>query len=294
MRRKMYIELLEKKIMEQQMELESHRSNPGNLRPISGDKYANHSVKTYQNNRQRYLDKLKDALAQNNEGLINSILSDMKNLFGNQGTDRHTVLNQLFSEIKELSIPESMRYVTECANDGTDMFSSHYVGMTAFKENKQGSQDMSNRLGLNANQIKSIQMMKGEILNLKDTINQKFMSLSKIKTDLQNMSQALYTTQDKFMNCLYPAQQAKLMLAVEELWNMKNQDQLEFQEAHTKPMMENAKIEANIDTKSVDSLNPINGRKFSDFVSHEDNWSLGKRGQRGYSTDFNFHTLFEF
>ena len=75
---------------------------------------------------------------------------------------------------------------------------------------------------------------------------------------------------------------------------MKNQDQLEFQEAHTKPMMENAKIEANIDTKSVDSLNPINGRKFSDFVSHEDNWSLGKRGQRGYSTDFNFHTLFEF
>jgi hypothetical protein len=61
-----------------------------------------------------------------------------------------------------------------------------------------------------------------------------------------------------------------------------------------KPNIENAKIEANIDNKSVDSLNPINGRKFSDFVSHEDNWSLGKRGQRGYSSDFNFHTLFEF
>ena len=81
--------------MEQQMELESHRSNPGNLRPISGDKYANHSVKTYQNNRQRYLDKLKDALAQNNEGLINSILSDMK-VFG-----RFFINIRIYLEIKE-------------------------------------------------------------------------------------------------------------------------------------------------------------------------------------------------
>ena len=41
-------------------------------------------------------------------------------------------------------------------------------------------------------------------------------------------------------------------------------------------------------------MNLINGRKFSDLVSQEDNWSLGKRMQRGYSSDFNFHTLFEF
>jgi len=100
----------------------------------------------------------------------------MKNLFGNQGSERLAVLNQLFNEIRELSIPESMRYVTECANDGTDMFSSHYVGMSAFKENKQGSQDMSNKLNLNTNQIKSIQLMKGEILNLKETINQKWVN----------------------------------------------------------------------------------------------------------------------
>jgi len=107
------------------------------------------------------------------------------------------------------------------------------------------------------------------------------------------MGNSLYGTQDRFMNCLYPSQQAKLILAVEELWNMKNQE-MEPMEELKKPMMEAPKIEANMDNKSVDSLNPINGRKFSDFVSHEDNWSLGKRGQRGYSSDFNFHTLFEF
>ena len=71
-------------------------------------------------------------------------------------------------------ISNPQRYVTECANDGTDMFSSHYVGMSAFKEHKQGSQDMSNKLNLTTNQIKSIQLMKGEILNLKETINQYF------------------------------------------------------------------------------------------------------------------------
>ena len=223
MRRKMYIELLEKKIMEQQEELnfaqrmlESNRLSKGIDRT--------QTVRNYQVNRQKYLDKLKDALAQNNEQMINSTLHEMKSLFGNNGSERLTVLNQLFNEIRELSIPESMRYTIECANDGTDMFSSHYAGMSAFKENKQGSQDMSNKLNLNTNQIKSIQLMKGEILNLKDTINQKWNGLNKIKNDLQNMGSSLYTTQDRFMNCLYPSQQAKLILAVEELWNMKNNE----------------------------------------------------------------------
>lgn len=290
----MYIELLEKKIMEQQEELTLSQKMLENNRNPSKDKYSCLGVKSYSNNRQKYLDKLKDALAQNNEGLINTILGEMKNLFGNSGSDRLSVLNQLFNEIRELSIPESMRYVTECANDGTDMFSSHYVGMSAFKEHKQGAQDMSNKLNLTTNQIKSIQLMKGEILNLKETINQKFMNLTKLKSDLTSMGSSLYGTQDRFMSCLYPVQQAKLVLAVEELWNMKTQELEGLEEKKPVNNIENAKIEANIDNKSVDSLNPINGRKFSDFVSHEDNWSLGKRGQRGYSSDFNFHTLFEF
>lgn len=216
MRRKMYIELLEKKIMEQQEELSITQRMLENSRVNPSGSQRTLTVRTYQANRQKYLDKLKDALAQNNDSLINSTWHEMKSLFGNNGTERMAVLNQLFNEIRELSIPESMRYVTECANDGTDMFSSHYAGMSAFKENKQGSQDMSNKLGLNTNQIKSIQLMKGEILNLKETINTKWNNLNKVKNELQNMGSSLYSTQDRFMNCLYPAQQAKLILAVEE------------------------------------------------------------------------------
>jgi len=252
-------------------------------------------------NRQKFLDRLKDALGQNNESLITSVLNEMKGLFGNNGTERLNALNNMFNEIRDLSIPESMRYVTECANEGTDMFSSHYAGVgSGFKEHKGGlqGQDMSNKLNLNTTQIKSIQLMKGEILNLKETINQKWMSLSKIKSEIESMGNSLFGTQDRFMNFLHPVQQAKLVLAVEELWNLKNQEMdIPMNEDNKKLLVmgqENTKIEANLDNKSMDSLNAMNGRKFSDFVSQpEDSWSL-KRGQRGYSTDFNFHTLFEF
>lgn len=146
--------------------------------------------------------------------------------------------------------------------------------------------------------------MKGEILSLKETINQKWGNLTKIKNELQNMGSGLYSTQDRFMNCLFPAQQAKLILAVEELWNMKTNNEeatMQIEENLKRPILPiveggGTKIEANMDNKSVDSFNALNrGRKFSDFVSHDaDNWSLRQRHQRGYSSDFNFHTLFEF
>lgn len=43
------------------------------------------------------------------------------------------------------------------------------------------------------------------------------MNLTKLKSDLTNMGTSLYGTQDRFMSCLYPIQQAKLVLAVEEV-----------------------------------------------------------------------------
>merc|ERR1712039_509941 len=92
------------------------------------------------------------------------------------------------------------------------------------------------------------------------------------------------------MSCLYPIQQAKLILAVEELWNLKNMD-IEIKEGPK--MVDDAKIEHNVENLSIGSLRPLNGRKFSDLISHDDNWSQ-KRDQRGYSNDFNFNTLFEF
>ena len=92
------------------------------------------------------------------------ILNEMKNLFGYNGNERIAVFNQMFNDLRDISIPESMRYVTECANDGTDMFSSNYLGMSAFKETKIGTNDMSNRLNLSQGQIKSIHLMKSEIL----------------------------------------------------------------------------------------------------------------------------------
>lgn len=83
MRRKMYIELLEKKICEQQEEIVLGQKMLENNRNPSKDKYSSLGVKSYHSNRQKYLDKLKDALAQNNEGLINTILGEMKvNFFG--------------------------------------------------------------------------------------------------------------------------------------------------------------------------------------------------------------------
>jgi len=70
MRRKMYIELLEKKIMEQQEELSIAQKMLNNQSIPGKEKYTSLTVKNYQINRQKYLDKLKDALAQNNEQLI--------------------------------------------------------------------------------------------------------------------------------------------------------------------------------------------------------------------------------
>lgn len=287
----MYIELLEKKITDLQEETESMRKYVANSRGGGGDtfnKYATPSLRNLEGSRQQYLEKLKEVLAKNSENQIHKVLDDMKNLFGVNGTERLQIVNQLFVDLRDISIPESMRYVTECANDGTDMFSQHYLGISAFNQPKSNQQDMSNKLNLSPNQIKAIQMMRTEILTLKETINQKYVSMQKLKSDLQQMAISLYGTQDKFMNCLNPIQQAKLILAVEELLYMKNT----VEEEQFRPM--DSKLEANNDNRSVDSLNAINGRKFSDLVSHEDNWSLGKRGQRGYSSDFNFHTLFEF
>ena len=43
------------------------------------------------------------------------------------------------------------------------------------------------------------------------------MAMHKLKNELQSMAVSLYGTQDKFMNCLLPIQQAKLILAVEEV-----------------------------------------------------------------------------
>ena len=73
----MYIELLEKKITEQQEELQLAQRMLENTRVNQG-KDRTLTVRNYQANRQKYLDKLKDALAQNNDTLINSTTQEMK------------------------------------------------------------------------------------------------------------------------------------------------------------------------------------------------------------------------
>ena len=59
---------------------------------------------------------------------------------------------------------------------------------------------MSNRLNLSQGQIKSIHLMRSEILTLKDLINQKIASLHGLKAEFQQMTMSLYNT---LVDCYY-------------------------------------------------------------------------------------------
>lgn len=78
MRRKMYIELLEKKIMDQQEEFSMASKMMERMNANSKGGYGDTSLTNYEKNRQNFLEKLKDALSKNNDQGMTNVLTEMK------------------------------------------------------------------------------------------------------------------------------------------------------------------------------------------------------------------------
>jgi hypothetical protein len=231
-RKKVYIDLLEKTVDQLQKELTSARkqleNNTNNLSKLNFQSKPLQNLHTGKTQLFERLEKMVDSRAEESE--VSLLIDSLRFRFGASGKERIEVVNYMFKQVVEFLVPVHMKYLLWAATQNKDMFNTPDSSMTAWN-GPGGNQtpgdtteywaELSNHVSLSENQKKNIVKYKKKLLVEKQKFESIVHSLNQVRKNVLKQANSLQSVVDDFRNYLTPTQTAKLLLVLEKEKNRK-------------------------------------------------------------------------
>ncbi|KRX02239.1 hypothetical protein PPERSA_04861 [Pseudocohnilembus persalinus] len=202
-RRKLYMQLLEKKVINLTEENKSLQAK--NL--LLENKVLAHQnseiMTKVQNERKKLFDKLENAINSKDELEINCILDALRLRLGLAGKTRLQALSSIFSEVVNMMMPFHMKYVLWISANCLDIFR---------EDNDTDSVDSANwfsNIGLSDKQIKDIQQ---EVLKQKQEYDEILLNFNQIRKNIIVQNEKSQNFIDDLRNVFPTINTAKFLL----------------------------------------------------------------------------------
>jgi hypothetical protein len=233
-RKKVYIDLLEKTVDQLQKELTSARkqleNNTNNLSKLNFQSKPLQNLHTGKTQLFERLEKMVDSRADESE--VSLLIDSLRFRFGASGKERIEVVNYMFKQVVEFLVPVHMKYLLWAATQNKDMFNTPDSQLTAWN-GPGGNQtpgdtttseywaELSNQVSLSESQKKNIVKYKKKLLVEKQKFESIVHSLNQVRKNVLKQANSLQSVVDDFRNYLTPTQTAKLLLVLEKEKNRK-------------------------------------------------------------------------
>jgi len=230
-RKKVYIDLLEKTVDQLQKELTAARkqleNNTNNLSKLNFQSKPLQNLHTGKTQLFERLEKMVDSRADESE--VSLLIDSLRFRFGASGKERIEVVNYMFKQVVEFLVPVHMKYLLWAATQNKDMFNTPDSALTALYGpggNTSGDTteywaELSNQVSLSENQKKNIVKYKKKLLVEKQKFESIVHNLNQVRKNVLKQANSLQSVVDDFRNYLTPTQTAKLLLVLEKEKNRK-------------------------------------------------------------------------
>jgi len=234
-RKKIYIELLEKKVDQLTQELESTKKqlelNSCNLNKMNlQSKY----LTGLNQGKQQLFDKLEKMMASKaDESEINLLIDSLRLRLGATGKERVNAINYYFKQIYDILIPVHMKYLLWIASEGKDLFSGKSTtlignmppNLNIGHDYKNDTTDywnlMVTHVSLTDNQKNHILRYRKKLVTEKTKFEGFLTSLNETRKQILKQANSIQNVIDDFRNILSPNQVAKFLLLLDKERNRK-------------------------------------------------------------------------
>jgi len=229
-RKKVYIELLEKTVDQLQTELVTARkqleNNSSNLNKVSFQSKPMHNLHTAKQQLFERLEKMVDGKADESE--VSFLIDSLRLRFGASGKERVDVVNYMFKQIVEFLVPVHMKYLLWVATQNKDLFNTpESIQANGFLppgtqiENTEYWTELHSSVNLSESQRKHLLRYKKKLLGEKQKFESLVHNLNSVRKNVLKQANSLQSVVDDFRNYLTPTQTAKLLLVLEREKNRK-------------------------------------------------------------------------
>jgi len=230
-RKKVYIDLLEKTVDQLQKELTSARkqleNNSNNLSKLNFQSKPLQNLHTGKTQLFERLEKMVDTKAEESE--VSLLIDSLRFRFGASGKERIEVVNYMFKQVVEFLVPVHMKYLLWAATTNKDMFNTPDPSLGLYGpngaplsiENTEYWAELSSQVSLSDNQKKNLIKYKKKLLVEKQKFETIVHSLNQVRKNVLKQANSLQSVVDDFRNYLTPTQTAKLLLVLEKEKNRK-------------------------------------------------------------------------
>lgn len=234
-RKKVYIELLEKKVSQLQQELVNSKKqlelNSNSFNKLCGQSKL---MNTLYSGKQQLFEKLDKMLSsKTDEGEVSLLIDSLRFRLGASGKERTSAINFFFKQIIDLNVPVHMKYLLWTAAEGKDLFSnkdttlinnvpSHLIGKNDLQnETTEYWPEILSQLNLTEQQKKQILKYKKRLIGERQKFETLVSNLNALRKGLIKEASSLQDIIDEFRNVLTPVQTGKFLLILDKERNRK-------------------------------------------------------------------------
>jgi len=233
-RKKVYIELLEKKVEHLTQELNATKKqlelNSNNMNKMSMQtKLMNGLVQ----GKQQLFDKLEKMLQANvDESEVNLLIDSLRLRLGATGRERVNAINYFFKQVYDILIPVHMKYLLWIASEGKDLFSGKTTTLMGTLPPNLISADLKNdttdywnalvtQVNLTDSQKNHILKYRKKLVQEKTKFETLLNSLNQTRKQILKQANSIQNVIDDFRNILTPTQVGKFLIMLDKERNRK-------------------------------------------------------------------------
>jgi len=234
-RKKVYIELLEKKVDQLQQELNATvKQLEQNTTSLSQVTVQNKIMSSLYSGKQQLYEKLEKMLNSNtDETEISFLIDSLRLRLGANGKERVNAINYFFKQIIDFVVPVHMKYLLSVATQNKDIFSTKdttllnglppgVIGKDTYQnETTEYWQEIVSQLSLTEPQKKSIQKYKKKFAAEKQKFETLISNLNQIRKSLLKEGSCIQDLVDEFSTLFSPSQLGKILLVLDKERNRK-------------------------------------------------------------------------
>mmetsp|Transcript_10279 Transcript_10279/g.11687 ORF Transcript_10279/g.11687 Transcript_10279/m.11687 type:complete len:568 (-) Transcript_10279:65-1768(-) len=233
-RKKIYIELLEKKIDQLQQELNSTKKQL-EINTMTLDKATKHSqvMNNIVQGKQQLFSKLEKMITtEADENEVNFLLDSLRLRMGATGSERERAIDFFFKQIYDILLPTHMKYLLMTSSEGKDIFSSKFESKTTIANFLNGNlslaeasraesttdfwSELVENLSLTDSQRKGITKYRKRLTTEKQKFDEIMRNLNITRRALVKQSNSLQSVVDELRSTLNPIQVGKMLIFLDK------------------------------------------------------------------------------
>eukprot|EP01017_Pseudomicrothorax_dubius_P051019 TRINITY_DN974_c0_g1_i4.p1 TRINITY_DN974_c0_g1~~TRINITY_DN974_c0_g1_i4.p1 ORF type:complete len:425 (+),score=90.32 TRINITY_DN974_c0_g1_i4:58-1332(+) len=240
-RKKIYIELLERKVVELNEENQNLRKHLDENVNLAKSQFQSKILNTLVSERNNLFEKLEKSMRSGaDQSEVDLLLDSMRLRFGANGKERVNAINYLFNQIVDIFIPLHMKYVLWIATEGKHVFDNSanqdMLLQNFFRPNSsmdvrqrvEGQDDSWTRImeDVNLTQDQRTNMMKyrRKLVIQKGRLDNMIKTLNQLRVDILKETTSLQNAVDDMRRILSPFQVAKALMLLEKVISFEIQE----------------------------------------------------------------------